>query len=177
LLSQIASLHITHSRDELPKSLNTMGIPYLLQFLSPYATVFYYNWSISEDSHDVLDNPKDTPKPTAAETAIIDGPALAYHAYHEALRQRREATNAIDATPQYSEINATAVRYLENLEKHGFLVAAIFFDGFLPPKKKKTRLERATVNINDLKAFKKAHSSHVETSHAGLQEVPTEQTP
>lgn len=81
-----------------------MGIPQLLNRLHSHASSF------------VL--PSDE-KSTNESTAIIDGPGLAYHAYHRALTRRTHARNALEAAPSYTELGHITVAWLRALEQHG----------------------------------------------------------
>lgn len=81
-----------------------MGIPQLLNRLHPYASPFI----LSSDE-----------RTADKSTAIVDGPGLAYHAYHRALARRTHARNALEAAPSYTELGRIAVAWLETLEQHG----------------------------------------------------------
>ncbi|KAF2429174.1 hypothetical protein EJ08DRAFT_302551 [Tothia fuscella] len=155
-----------------------MGIPHLIHSLSPYAKRHSLPQRIDANEHDNestrhLDqrvgstrehhqDPRMNMEPR--ENAIIDGPALAYHAYYRALKLRKRARNALEAIPEYSKINSIALDCLETLERHGFHVAAIFFDGFLPSSKRDTRFERQTKSFRQMENFRSSHPSGVDIS-------------
>jgi len=80
-----------------------MGIPHLLNHLRSYASPF----ALPSDE-----------KVANESTAIIDGPGLAYHAYHRALSRRTNARNALEAAPSYDELGHIAVAWLKTLEQH-----------------------------------------------------------
>lgn len=153
-----------------------MGIPYLLQLLSPYASPCHYDSNIEDDSQDRLYLVKKANERKASEKAIIDGPALAYHAYHQALGDRRGASDVLEATPRHSEVNAIGLRYLEDLKKHGFHVDVIFFDGYLPQIKRQTRFARCAAYIRDLSTFRRVHTLQVEPREAIVQRRLPKQT-
>ena len=81
-----------------------MGIPQLLNHLRSYASPF----ALPPDGRGANES-----------TAIIDGPGLAYHAYHRALSRRTTARNALEAAPSYAEIGHIAVTWLKTLDQHG----------------------------------------------------------
>jgi hypothetical protein len=74
-----------------------MGIPGLLFHLEPYAVQY-------------------TSADLAGYSAIIDGPALAYHA------QRVSAEIKSSHLPSYEDINAVAIRWLKSLEDNNIKV-------------------------------------------------------
>ncbi|OHE94033.1 hypothetical protein CORC01_10608 [Colletotrichum orchidophilum] len=102
-----------------------MGIPHLLNHLSPYG-VF-----------GALDGDR----------VVIDGPALAYHIYHL-------CTRSTSGLPSYDLLGRTALAWLEEVDSHDICIAAIYFDGFLPASKAEVRLERIFKVSSSLKIFR-----------------------
>ncbi|KAH7045805.1 XPG domain containing-domain-containing protein [Macrophomina phaseolina] len=92
---------------------------------------------------------------------VVDGPSLAYHAYHRAVAGRYHARNALEAVPSHGEIAAIAADFLTTLEAHNIHVVAIFFDGGLPATKRATRLQRLHSSCVQLQAFKTLHPDEV----------------
>ncbi|OBT92582.1 hypothetical protein VE01_09620 [Pseudogymnoascus verrucosus] len=97
-----------------------MGIPHLITHLRPYSENTNFN----------------------GQNVIIDGPGFAYHIFHTCLAEEPEARNPFEAFPSYKKIGDAAIRWLEELEGFGVEVKKIYFDGFLPASKKKTRSSR-----------------------------------
>ncbi|KAK1531579.1 hypothetical protein CPAR01_11228 [Colletotrichum paranaense] len=102
-----------------------MGIPHLLNHLSPYG-VF---------------------GPLDGDRVVIDGPALAYHIYHL-------CTRSTSGLPSYDILGRTAIGWLEEVTSHDISIAAIYFDGFLPTSKAEVRLERILKVSSSLKIFR-----------------------
>ncbi|KAG9244562.1 XPG domain containing-domain-containing protein [Calycina marina] len=111
-----------------------MGVPHLLSHLQPYAE----------------------PKRLAGD-AVIDGPGLAYHIYYICLKNKPWAKNGLEAIPTYDEIGATTIAWLNGLVLSGVNIKQVCFDGFLPPSKFNTRLERLRMQTLKLITY---HSSH-----------------
>ncbi|KAF6805647.1 DNA replication initiation factor cdc45 [Colletotrichum sojae] len=104
-----------------------MGIPHLINHLAPYGVQ----------------------APLDGDRVVIDGPALAYHIYHL-------CTRSSSGLPSYELISRTAIAWLDELTSHDISIAAIYFDGFLPPSKLPVRLDRLLRVSTQLKLF---HSS------------------
>ncbi|GME28280.1 hypothetical protein GTA08_BOTSDO05836 [Neofusicoccum parvum] len=49
---------------------------------------------------------------------VVDGPSLAYHAYHRAVAGRYHARNALEAMPSHGEVAVVAADFLTTLESH-----------------------------------------------------------
>lgn len=97
-----------------------MGIPHLITHLRPYANeTDLKGWAV-----------------------VIDGPGFAYHVFHTCLSDEPNARNPFEAFPSYEKVGETAIRWLEELESCGVQIKEIYFDGFLPLSKKKTRSSR-----------------------------------
>lgn len=79
-----------------------MGIPHLLRLLEPYAEPIQFTQSTGQPA-----------------SVVIDGSALAYHAYRLALARRTAAEHALEAIPSYREVCETVLFWLESLEDHG----------------------------------------------------------
>ncbi|ESZ92482.1 hypothetical protein SBOR_7145 [Sclerotinia borealis F-4128] len=114
-----------------------MGIPHLITFLRPYAT---------------LGSLKD-------KDIVIDGPGLAYHIYHICLGIRKSAGNYFEANPSYKELGETVLAWLDGLERSGAVVKRIYFDGFLPPAKLDVRYQRLNRNTQLLEKYHNGHAS------------------
>ncbi|KAF2660431.1 hypothetical protein K491DRAFT_711647 [Lophiostoma macrostomum CBS 122681] len=108
-----------------------MGIPGLLSHLEPYAVQY-------------------TSADLEGYSAIIDGPALAYHA------QRVSAEIKSSHLPSYEDINAVAIRWLKSLEDMNIKVSAILFDGVLPTSKRderSARLQQSVKRVTQLRSM------------------------
>ncbi|KAF4544973.1 DNA replication initiation factor cdc45 protein [Lasiodiplodia theobromae] len=92
---------------------------------------------------------------------VVDGPSLAYHAYHRAVAGRYHARNALEAMPSHAEVAETALHFLTTLESHGIAILGVFFDGALPAAKRDTRLKRLHSSLVQLQSFKNLHSDDV----------------
>lgn len=57
---------------------------------------------------------------------VVDGPSLAYHAYHRAVAGRYHARNALEAMPSHAEVAETALHFLATLESHRIAVYVTF---------------------------------------------------
>ncbi|KAK5003256.1 hypothetical protein LTR28_010393 [Elasticomyces elasticus] len=140
-----------------------MGIQGLLHAVQPYATRITF-------THDTQSN--------GTESAIIDGPGLAYDVYNRCLTLQCGARNAFEALPSYGDVGAAAVAWLEDLEQHGLKVTAIFFDGSLPDSKKDVRISRLQQYANQLVSFRAlnkdltAAASVSPTSKSALPALP-----
>ncbi|KAJ0168332.1 hypothetical protein CTA2_7358 [Colletotrichum tanaceti] len=102
-----------------------MGIPHLLNHLSPYGVM----------------------GPLDSDRVVIDGPALAYHIYHL-------CTRSTSGLPSYDLLGRTTLGWLEKLTCHDISIAAIYFDGFLPASKSEVRLERILKVTSSLKVYR-----------------------
>ncbi|USP74062.1 hypothetical protein yc1106_01336 [Curvularia clavata] len=100
-----------------------MGIQGLARRLEPYATRF-------------------SSEQLQGYSAVVDGPALAYYAHKLALSAAANAS----WMPSYADIVSQAIDWLSALEANNIKVAAIFFDGALPPSKRTERLSRTEQN-------------------------------
>ncbi|RDI89011.1 hypothetical protein Vi05172_g1027 [Venturia inaequalis] len=159
-----------------------MGIPKLVSMLQPWALRYQLSNMKDVQENSIFlrhrletrdENRHDAPSlgPTARE-AIIDGPALSYHAYGIALASRNNASNALDAIPLYREVNAIVLECLTVLESYGFKIAAIFFDGVLPSSKEPTRFERLNSNRKQLDNFRGNHPSLIAEPGKGRRFTP-----
>ncbi|KAI6379971.1 hypothetical protein MCOR25_001868 [Pyricularia grisea] len=82
---------------------------------------------------------------------VIDGPSLAYHII--SLCSPRQGATTPFQQPSYYLLAGTALAWLQELERHGPTVAAIYFDGHLPRRKLAERLERSTKISRQLNNF------------------------
>ncbi|TPX15026.1 uncharacterized protein E0L32_004856 [Thyridium curvatum] len=106
-----------------------MGIPHLTTILKPYGQPC------------LLDG----------RTVVIDGPALAYHIIYICNRER-PATGPI-THPSCNVLARTAIAWLDNLRAHDVVIAAVYFDGYLPLEKRKVRLERFSRTTRDINNY------------------------
>lgn len=146
-----------------------MGIPKLVSMLQPYASrTSLSNTNTSGQNPKSLRQTRETRDengysgPSLEQTAreaIIDGPALSYHAYGIAVAARSNASNALDAMPSYTEVNTIVLECLAVLESYGFSIVALFFDGVLPSSKEPTRFERLNSSRKQLVKFRDANPS------------------
>ncbi|KAI4644674.1 uncharacterized protein J4E78_009493 [Alternaria triticimaculans] len=113
-----------------------MGIQGLARRLEPYAT------RLSSEQLDGY-------------SAVIDGPALAYHAHKLALASAASATRI----PSYADIVAEALRWLTSLENSNIKVSAIYFDGALPTTKRAERLSRTEANNRRVQQFRNNYAT------------------
>ncbi|TGO55681.1 hypothetical protein BCON_0088g00120 [Botryotinia convoluta] len=114
-----------------------MGIPHLITFLRPYAT---------------LDSLK-------GKDIVIDGPGLAYHIYHICLGTKKSAGNYFEANPSYKELGDTVLAWLDGLERSDAVMKRIYFDGYLPPSKLDVRYQRLNRNTQQLEKYHKEYTS------------------
>ena len=138
-----------------------MGIARLTAHLQPYAQS-----SVFAAHHHRSRRPSNDQR--YCETAIVDGPALAYFAYARALALRSTARNALEAAPSYGEVGRIAVEWLAMLERHGFVVDAVYFDGALPVEKRPTRLSRLEACLKQLSAFRALHAANIPIASSRL---------
>ncbi|KAL6152278.1 hypothetical protein ACJBU6_09155 [Exserohilum turcicum] len=113
-----------------------MGIQGLTRHLEPYAT------RLSSDQLDGY-------------AGVVDGPALAYHAHKLALAAAASASRM----PSYADITAQALCWLRALESSNIKVAAIFFDGALPPSKRTERLSRTEQNNRRVQQLRASYAT------------------
>ncbi|KFY27296.1 hypothetical protein V493_03588 [Pseudogymnoascus sp. VKM F-4281 (FW-2241)] len=121
-----------------------MGIPHLITHLRPYSESTNFN----------------------GQDVIIDGPAFAYHIFHTCLAEVPEARNPFEAFPSYKKIGDAAIRWLEELEGFGVEVKKIYFDGFLPASKKKTRSSRLMNYTKQLALYHEAWPQVIPSGNA-----------
>ena len=89
---------------------------------------------------------------------VVDGPALAYHAYYAALSHRSHARTALEAMPAYGEVNDAAIEMLDTLQRHGLEISAIFFDGALPEIKRDVRMHRLEQCLLQMQKYRAVHA-------------------
>ncbi|KAG0646855.1 hypothetical protein D0Z07_6126 [Hyphodiscus hymeniophilus] len=127
-----------------------MGIPYLITYLRPYAEL----------------------KSLAGQDVIVDGPGLCYHIHHRCLGRRTEARNSFEAAPSYGELGLATVEWLDGLRDNGAVVKKIYFDGFLPPAKIRTRLERLQRQTTQLIDYHNTHKTPGRTTPRSCETAP-----
>ncbi|KAK6440090.1 hypothetical protein LTR95_003695 [Oleoguttula sp. CCFEE 5521] len=84
------------------------------------------------------------------EVLIIDGPGLAYHVY-KAVQVSAVPGSSIISSPGYHDCGDRAIAFLDEMEKLGMRVEAIYFDGVLPSHKLETRLSRMQRHVDQLR--------------------------
>ncbi|KAF2663851.1 hypothetical protein BT63DRAFT_418745 [Microthyrium microscopicum] len=150
-----------------------MGIPGLQNLLQPYTTQHIFPLTTTPTTIPASFTNPPVLNP-GEHLIIIDGPALAHHAYAIArakLRSLQPSTQIVSrqtargagptlrhATiqPSYAAINAAAFAWLAALRRAGCVVGAIVFDGGLPDWKVDVRRERLTKSIQTLASARKA---------------------
>lgn len=90
---------------------------------------------------------------------VVDGPGLAYHAYYKTLARRCHCRNALDAMPPYEDVIAIALEWLVTIQKYGFTLCAIYFDGYLPERKIQVRLLRLQESLKELSSFRSLYET------------------
>jgi hypothetical protein len=104
-------------------------------------------------------SPSPRPGETGSTSIVIDGPALAYHAYYSAFSHHgNHARNALDAMPSYGDVNERALEMLDTLQKCGLEISALFFDGALPEGKRPVRMQRLGQYLMQLQNYRALHS-------------------
>ncbi|KLU85976.1 hypothetical protein MAPG_04995 [Magnaporthiopsis poae ATCC 64411] len=89
----------------------------------------------------VTTSPYGEPRVLGSDTrVVIDGPAFAYHII--GVCSPKHGPTSPFAQPSYELLGSTAVAWLDELERQGPQVAAIYFDGHLPRDKLAERLDR-----------------------------------
>ncbi|OJD28929.1 dna replication initiation factor cdc45 protein [Diplodia corticola] len=113
-----------------------------------------------------------SPRPTEnldKKLVVVDGPSLAYHAYHRAVAGRYHARNALEAMPSHSEVAETASHFLTVLESHNMAILGVFFDGALPAAKRDTRLKRLHSSLTQLQSFKTLHPDDIRCVRSSIE--------
>ncbi|KAL0264206.1 hypothetical protein SLS55_000153 [Diplodia seriata] len=103
---------------------------------------------------------------------VVDGPSLAYHAYHRAVAGRYHARNALEAMPSHAEVAETAAHFLATLESHNIAILGVFFDGALPAAKRDTRLKRLHASLAQLQTFRSLHPDDVRCVRSSIETNP-----
>ncbi|KAI5795320.1 hypothetical protein DFH27DRAFT_612544 [Peziza echinospora] len=147
-----------------------MGIPNLYSTLRPYSKPITF----SKPLFDVASTRDEDPSPTGKNplypgdrNLYIDGPALAHHIYYMSLSDNyydslgRVRRNPFDAVVEYEDFVREVIGFLEKLERCGFIIRAIYFDGYLPAFKRPTRLTRLDVSLHKLLAYHGNHPTHI----------------
>ncbi|KAK6429172.1 hypothetical protein LTR95_014683 [Oleoguttula sp. CCFEE 5521] len=81
---------------------------------------------------------------------IIDGPGLAYYVY-KAMQTSAVPGSSISSSPEYQACGDRTVAFLDDMERAGMRVEAIYFDGVLPSHKLETRLSRTQRHVDQLR--------------------------
>ena len=95
-----------------------MGIPYLIKRLQPFAIS-----SMLGSKHPTC-TANAEPNSDDINSAVIDGPSLAYFIYYRLLAHKSASLSQIDAVPSYAEIGRGVLAFLEQLEHCGLCVYA-----------------------------------------------------
>ncbi|KAK4231326.1 Deoxyhypusine hydroxylase [Podospora fimiseda] len=104
--------------------------------------------------------------------AVIDGPALAYHAL--TLCSRGTLKSSPFEQPSYEVLGRTAIDWLNQIEEYGVEVSQIYFDGFLPALKRPERTQRLAAMTKDLVKYHSLYPTKVpkERSLSLAESVP-----
>ncbi|KAK4103754.1 hypothetical protein N658DRAFT_445199 [Parathielavia hyrcaniae] len=103
-----------------------MGIPQLKRHLEPYAER----------------------APVEPGSAVLDGPALAYHVLNLCSQTARSSSPS--EQPSYERLGKTAIAWLHRIQACGLSVSAIYFDSYLPGSKRPERIQRLIKSSRDL---------------------------
>ncbi|EER44827.1 conserved hypothetical protein [Histoplasma capsulatum H143] len=109
-----------------------MGIRYLTQYIIPHGQAVWLQ-STAESHGESAKN---------ISSVVIDGPALVFHIYNRLLSWSDERYNIVDAQPSADEVSIAVMQFLLCLVGLGVRIEMIYFDGALPPSKRRVRLER-----------------------------------
>ncbi|KAK3987840.1 Deoxyhypusine hydroxylase [Cladorrhinum sp. PSN332] len=104
--------------------------------------------------------------------AVVDGPALAYHALN--LCSRATLKSSPFEQPSYELLGRTAIAWLTKIEEYGLEVSHIYFDGFLPMLKRPERTNRLIGMTKDLVKYHSSCPTEVpkERSRRPAEKVP-----
>nr|OQO19807.1 hypothetical protein B0A51_16259 [Rachicladosporium sp. CCFEE 5018]OQO27472.1 hypothetical protein B0A51_06556 [Rachicladosporium sp. CCFEE 5018] len=121
-----------------------MGIPGLTARLSGRGRIVILTYPIEI-----------TPSPSEQQTQlpdalIVDGPSLAYY-IHKAMLTSASSDSSTGPSPGYRALGARIVELLNEMEKTGMRIEAIYFDGVLPGHKLDTRVSRMKQNVSYLR--------------------------
>jgi hypothetical protein len=149
-----------------------MGFPRLTAFLRPYGEQITFT----------ADRTNDTTR------VVIDGPAFAHHVYNLCVQESDASGRTSQGYLSYGSIGERAVTWLRDLQKHSIVMYAfyliffanaslalpvnlglhnmasdkIYFDGFLPASKEKTRMSRMENFVTKLAYVRSGHGVPVE---------------
>ncbi|KAL8731904.1 MAG: hypothetical protein Q9181_004140 [Wetmoreana brouardii] len=147
--------------------LQLMGIPRLAGHLRPYSI----NLTLGQKSHS--DNTSSDNRSPCSSSIVIDGPGLAYHIYYRLLSNRSGPVSTFAAAPSYQEIGIGVTAYLAELEAHQLsrspeLINScsrhIYFDGYLPTRKRDIRFARLESYLKNLVKFKNQYPKGLQVS-------------
>ncbi|KAL8949328.1 MAG: hypothetical protein Q9222_004553 [Ikaeria aurantiellina] len=129
-----------------------MGIPHLSTYLQPYSTTVVLG---RNDNHHTDSTAPDNP--ISRLDVVIDGPGLAYYIYHRLLSSKTHANYPLDTRPSYDELGQGVLAFLDRLQAQGLQVSSIYFDGYLPLRKRDIRIQRLESDLKTLVTFQKRH--------------------
>ncbi|KAK4152497.1 Deoxyhypusine hydroxylase [Chaetomidium leptoderma] len=81
-------------------------------------------------------------------SAVLDGPALAYHVLNLCSRATRKTCPF--EQPSNELLGKTAIAWLQQIQACGLSISAIYFDGYLPGSKRPERIQRLFKSSRDL---------------------------
>ncbi|KAH6635523.1 XPG domain containing-domain-containing protein [Chaetomium sp. MPI-SDFR-AT-0129] len=121
-----------------------MGVFKLRKFLEPYSETFTLE----------------------SGSAILDGPSFAYHIFYLCSRTVLQTTPF--EQPSYELLGRTAISWLTAIRSHGYPIAAIYFDGYLPSTKRPERIRRLLQSTQNLVTYHAIYPSRVPAGRPGL---------
>lgn len=99
-------------RAQLTNATATMGIHRLLHHMQDFGSPVELGTAWQGNSANLPTEDLDK------KYIVVDGPSLAYHAYHRAVAGRYHARNALEAMPSHDEVAAIAADFLATFEAH-----------------------------------------------------------
>nr|POF04032.1 hypothetical protein CFP56_21788 [Quercus suber] len=99
------------------------------------------------------------------QSAILDGPNLAFHVARLLLDKERSVDATIWPSITYAQISSSVIEFLQMLEQYGFEITAVFFDGVLPPAKTDVRINRLQRYVDALSSYHTLHREAGKLAH------------
>nr|POF13176.1 hypothetical protein CFP56_10324 [Quercus suber] len=106
-----------------------------------------------------------------SQKAILDGPNLAFHVARLLLEKERSADATIWPSITYARIVDSLMDFLQMLERNGFEIYAIYFDGVLPPTKRDVRISRLQRYADALSSYHTLHYEASKIAHKGAMDT------
>ncbi|CAD6566988.1 MAG: hypothetical protein ASARMPREDX12_009207 [Alectoria sarmentosa] len=124
-----------------------MGIPRLALHLQPYASSTVVGCQTPNcERHKVQDGRQ-------SNRIIIDGPSFAYCIFNRLFVRKPVSLDPMKMMPSYDEVGKGALAFLEQLESYGLVIEKIYFDGYLPMRKRDIRIQRLNDSLKNLKKY------------------------